>query len=88
MQGIIDPEELVAFANSLEAYVQALEEETNKISGAFEHVKETWNDQKTKEFEEKFNELRGTMAGFENNAREQIPALRAMAEHADNYLKV
>ena len=85
-QAHVNPEELVAFANELERYIRTLEEETNKLGGAFNHLKETWKDSKSAAFEEKFGELKSSMSAFEETAREQIPVLRVMAQHAADYL--
>ena len=85
-QAIVNPEELVAFANELERYIRTLEEETNRLGSAFQHLGETWRDSKRAAFEDKFNELRSSMSSFEENAKEQIPVLRAMAQHAADYL--
>ena len=85
-QAHVDPEELVAFANELERYIRTLEDETNKLGGAFGHLGETWKDSKHAAFEEKFNELRSSMNSFKEAAREQIPALRLMAQRASEYL--
>lgn len=34
-QAIVDPEELVAFANELEQYIRTIDEETGKLGSAF-----------------------------------------------------
>mgnify|MGYP000047724586 CR=1 len=86
-QAIVDPEELVAFANELEQYIRTIDEETGKLGSAFQHLSESWKDEKQAQFGEKFNELRATMSSFEENAKEQIPVLRAMAEKAAEYLR-
>lgn len=85
-QAIVNPEELVAFANELERYIRTLEEETNRLGSAFQHLGETWKDSKRAAFEDKFNELNSAMYSFKENAREQIPSLRLMAQKAAEYL--
>ena len=85
-QAIVNPEELVAFANELERYLNTLNEETNRLGSAFQHLGETWKDSQHAAFEQKFVELRSSMASFENTAREEIPRLRMMAQRAAEYL--
>lgn len=85
-QAHVNPEELVTFANELERYIRTLEEETNRLGSAFQHLGETWKDSKRAAFEEKFNELNSAMYSFKENAREQIPSLRLMAQKAAEYL--
>lgn len=83
---IANPDELIQFANSLEQYLRTVDEETGKLSGAFETLGESWQDQKRAQFEETYNMLLGALSAFRTNASEQIPYLRIMAEDLKQYL--
>ena len=71
-QAIGDPEEIRNFSNVLESYLNTVEEETSRLNSAFEQLGESWQDQQR--------------ASFEENASEQIPHLRTMAEDLSTYL--
>ena len=75
-QAIGDPEEIRSFSNTLEHYLNTVEEETGRLNAAFEQLGESWQDQQRASFEENFKE----------NASEQIPHLRTMAEDLSTYL--
>ncbi len=83
---IANPEELIGFSNDLERYINTLETETNALNASFSHLGETWQDQQRKAFEETYNQLQSALAAFKENANEQIPYLRAMAEDLNSYL--
>ena len=46
-----NPDELMNFANGLEQYLRTLDEETGKLSAAFETLGESWRDEKRVQFE-------------------------------------
>lgn len=82
-----DPEELKSFANSLQHYLDTIEEETNTLNGAFNQLGDTWNDEKKATFEEEFNNLLNALESFKENAAEQIPYLNTLAGHLEDYLR-
>lgn len=85
-QAIGNPEEIKAFSNSLESYLNIIDEETGRLRLAFEHLGESWKDQQRASFEETFKQLINALQNFKNNASEQIPHLRIMAEDLSTYL--
>lgn len=86
MQANGNPEELVQFANLLEQYITTIEDETSRLTAGFNHLGESWHDQKRVNFEETYNGLIGAFSAFKENASEQIPYLRIMADDLRTYL--
>ncbi len=84
---IANPEELIAFSNQLEHYLNVIEEETGRLNSAFQQLGETWQDQQRASFEEIYNQLQAVLTSFKENASEQIPHLRVMAEDLNTYLR-
>ena len=85
-QAIGDPEEIRSFSNDLEHYLNTVEEETGRLNSAFEQLGESWKDQQKVSFEETFKQLLNALQNFKDNASEQIPHLRTMAEDLSTYL--
>lgn len=85
-QAIGDPEEIRNFSNVLESYLNTVEEETSRLNSAFEQLGETWNDQQRASFEDTYSQLINALQIFKENASEQIPHLRTMAEDLSTYL--
>lgn len=85
-QAIASPEELANFANALEQYLNNLEQETGRLTMGFNQLGESWRDQKRTSFEEQYYSLLNALAAFKENASEQIPYLRIMAEDLRTYL--
>lgn len=81
-----NPEDLRQFAGALQHYLDTLNEETGQLDGAFNNLGETWDDQKRVEFEEVYQQLRGALNAFEEQAREQIPHLIQLATDLETYL--
>lgn len=86
-QAIGDPDELDAFAHSLQSYLDQINEATAQLSQKFGALGETWQDAKRSQFEEQFQELLRQLAAFDASASEQIPHLRAMAAKLRDYLQ-
>jgi len=86
MQANANPDELAMFANMLEQYVSTIEQETGRLSAGFNHLGETWRDQKRESFEETFRSLLNALHSFKENASQQIPYLRVQAEDLRTYL--
>ena len=85
-QAIGDPEEIRAFSNNLEHYLNTVEQETGRLNSAFEQLGESWQDQQRASFEETYKQLINALQNFKENASEQIPHLRTMAEDLSTYL--
>lgn len=85
-QAIGDPEEIRSFSNTLEHYLNTVEEETGRLNSAFEQLGESWQDQQRASFEETYKQLINALQNFKENASEQIPYLRTMAEDLSTYL--
>ena len=86
MQAHGNPEELANFANVLEQYLSTIEQETGRLTSCFNQLGETWNDQKRAAFEETYHSLLNALATFKDNASQQIPYLRIMADDLQRYL--
>lgn len=85
-QAIGDPEEIRCFANSLEYFLNTIKEESGRLSQSFGRLGESWQDQQRSSFEETYRQLLNALQAFEENASEQIPHLRTMAEDLITYL--
>lgn len=83
---IANPEELRNFANTLQKYLENIEEETGALISAFSSLGDTWQDQQKTKFEEILKELLSILKRFEEDASEQIPHLLKMAEDLETYL--
>lgn len=83
---IANPEELRNFANTLQKYLENIEEETGGVISAFSSLGDTWQDQQKNKFEEILKELLAVLKRFEEDASEQIPHLLKMAEDLETYL--
>ena len=81
-----NPEELRIFASALEHYLNILQEETGRLDGAFNQLGDTWKDQKRQEFEEVYQQLRGALNAFHEQAQNQIPHLQQLATDLETYL--
>ena len=66
--------------------INTVEEETGRLNSAFEQLGESWQDQQRASFEETFKQLLNALQNFKDNASEQIPHLRTMAEDLSTYL--
>ena len=82
-----NPDELRTFAGGLTHYIDALEQETGILQGAFQRLGDTWDDQKKTAFEDVFQQLLSAMDAFKENAQEQVPYLQQLAEDLDTYLQ-
>lgn len=80
------PEELDRFTGMLESYLDTVESETNRLRAAFEELGDSWQDQQRLSFEEKFQQLINALYAFSQDAEEQIPYLRQLAEDLRTYL--
>lgn len=85
-QAIGNPDEIRAFSNNLESYLNTIEDETGRLNSAFEQLGESWQDQQRASFEETYRQLLSALQAFKENANEQIPHLRTMAEDLSTYL--
>ena len=80
------PEELDKFTGTLESYLDIIESETDRLKAAFGELGDSWQDQQRHSFEEKFQQLTNALSGFKQDAEEQIPYLRQIAEDLRTYL--
>lgn len=81
-----NPEDIVNFSNALESYLNTIMDETGRLNAAFQQLGETWQDQQRQSFEETYTQLLGALSNFKENASNQIPHLRIMAEDLKTYL--
>jgi len=81
-----NPEELRMFADSLQHYLDTVQDETARLDGAFNQLGDTWDDQKRREFEDVYQQLRGALNSFHEQATEQIPHLLQLAADLETYL--
>lgn len=80
------PEELDRFTGTLESYLNTIESETDRLKAAFGELGDSWQDQQRQSFEEKFQQLINALSNFKQDAEEQIPYLRQIAEDLRTYL--
>lgn len=80
------PEDIFNFSNALESYLNTVTEETDRLNSAFQTLGETWQDQQRQSFEENYRQLLNALSGFKENAAQQIPHLRTMADDLSRYL--
>lgn len=80
------PEELDRFTGTLESYLETIELETNRLQSAFNELGDSWQDQQRQSFEENFQQLLNALDHFKQDAEEQIPYLRQIAEDLRTYL--
>ena len=81
-----NPEDIINFSNALENYLNTIGEETDRLNNAFQQLGESWQDQQRQSFEEEYNQLLSVLSSFKDNASQQIPHLRTMAEDLRTYL--
>ncbi len=86
-QAIGDPEELERFAHALQHFIDTLQDAVSGLNGAFEHLGDTWRDEKRAAFEEEYNALVQQLRQFDANASEQIPYLIGLAARLQDYLQ-
>ena len=82
-----NPDDIDAIAGALESYLNTVEEETNRFNSAFEQYGDSWQDEKRQNFEETYGQLRAVIEQFKDNASEQIPYLRDLANILRDYLR-
>ena len=82
-----NPEELIAFLNVLQRYLDNIDTETNQLLSAFNSLESTWRDQQAAKFDEELKELVNRLNIFKENAEEKIPHLRKLAYDLENYLR-
>ena len=80
-----NPDDLREFASRLQACGESIAEEASATSAAFTALGDTWNDAKRAEFEESFNELLECVRRFTASCDDQVPYLRRLADHLDDF---
>ena len=80
------PGELDRFTGTSESYLNTVESETDRLKAAFGELGDSWQDQQRQSFEEKFQQLISALSSFKQDAEEQIPYLRQIAEDLRTYL--
>ena len=78
-----NPDEIRDFAARLQACDENISEELSSTTAALAALGDTWNDAKSREFEDAFAELRECIGRFSQACEEQIPHLLRLAEHLD-----
>lgn len=86
-QAIGDPDELERFAQSLNQFIDLLNDAVGNLNSAFAALGDSWKDEKRARFEEEFNALVQQLRQFDANASEQVPYLIALAAQLRNYLQ-
>lgn len=81
-----NPDEIMNFSNFLEAYLDTITQETDILNSAFQQLGDSWKDEQRQSFEEIYQQLQGALSAFKENASNQIPYLRIMAEDLRTYL--
>lgn len=86
-QAIGDPEELERFAQSLQQFIDTLEDAVGGLNGAFAALGDSWQDEKRARFEEDYHALVQQLHQFNASAAEQVPYLTALASRLRDYLQ-
>lgn len=86
-QAIGDPEEIEQFARALLNYVDNIRSETERLSGFFDDLGNSWQDSKRSAFEEEFKALTEQIEKFASVCDDQVPYLKALAEKLRDYLQ-
>ena len=66
-----NPDEIMDFSNTLEAYLDTITQETDRLNSAFQQLGDSWQDQQRKSFEETYQQLQGALSSFKENASNQ-----------------
>ena len=80
-----DPDALREVASRLAACEENIGEELSSISAAFAALGDSWNDSKRVEFEDSFNDLGECIRRFMDACDDQVPYLRRLADHLDEF---
>ena len=80
----VEPEDLREFASGIRKYLDVIESETNHLKNQFDRLE--WDDPKTRQFEEKLEDLLKMLEVFKAGSEEQIPYLIKQAETLEEYL--
>lgn len=80
----VEPEDLREFASGIRKYLDVIESETNNLKNQFDRLE--WDDPKTRQFEEKLEDLLKMLEVFKAGSEEQIPYLIKQAETLEEYL--
>ena len=80
----VEPEDLREFASGIRKYLDVIESETNNLKNQFGRLE--WDDPKTRQFEEKLEDLLKMLEVFKEGSEEQIPYLIKQAETLEEYL--
>ncbi len=85
-KAIVDPEELIRFANNLKAFNERLKEKSVILNGQFKQLGNTWQDDQHQKFAEEYKTTMKAIALFlKNSEEEHIPFLLRKAHRAKEY---
>ena len=85
-QAIVDPEDLVLFAQDLRNFNSDLYSRLVTIKSKFDQLGYSWQDQEQAKFALEFEQTVQVLVRFMEVVEEQIPFLLRKAEAARNYL--
>lgn len=85
-QIIVNPDDQRRFANHLDALRESLRERKFNTLHAFEHLRQSWKDEKYNQFEKTLNSTSQDLDHFLKTLEVYANFLRAKAAKADRYL--
>jgi len=85
-QAIVDPEEIVRFAQNLKQFNAQLNQGMKKLNGQFNHLGGTWRDQEHQKFAQEYQQTMKVVERFLQSADQHIPFLLKKAQRASEYL--
>lgn len=84
-QAIVDPEEMIQFAQHLQIFSGDLHERLTGLKAKFDHLSHTWKDHDRERFSQIFDQTIHVLVQFMAEANVQVPFLIKKAEKIKEY---
>ncbi len=85
-KAIVDPEDLILFAQELRDLNSDFYTRLTRVKGKFDQLGDSWQDQEQAKFAQGFEQTIQVLVHFMETVDEQIPFLMRKAEAAQTYL--
>ena len=85
-QAIVDPEDIILFAQELRDLNSEFHQRLTTVKGKMDQLGDTWRDQEQEKFAAEFDQTIQVLVHFMDVVEEQIPFLMRKAEAARTYL--
>lgn len=86
-KAIVDPEELLRFAQYYKKFNEGMRTELTKMNGAVNNLAQTWRDQEFARFSQDFDQAIRQINAFLSQGDEHVKMLARKAQKADEYLQ-